>query len=384
MKNFKKRAISLLLALIIGFGLLPAMPQEAQAGVTLAWPVPGHTRLSQGYHDYKAIDISDGSIGGATVVAAMGGTVTSIFLCATQHYGSFHDCNGFGTGIVIKGTDGRYYQYAHMKGGSIPANVYYGAYVSTGQKIGQVGTTGNSSGNHLHFGISLGNYWNNSGINPANETYNYGTAQTNVTYSNLQVTFTNNNNAGLYGKINNPGRATVTQVGAYIWNASGKCVVAHRENCGLNYSVINQGLDVVKEALPGGLTPGSSYTYQFWAQAGGKTFYSARGSFKTTGTAPLTKPAKMTVAKLTTPGKGKLQAMWKTNSKVKGYQIQYGTKSSFSGAKTYTLTKNIYNGVIISRLTSKKTYYIRVRAYNQVGSKRAYGSWSAAKKIKVK
>lgn len=42
------------------------------AGVTLRWPVPGHTALSQGYHDGKAIDISDGSINGATVCAALG------------------------------------------------------------------------------------------------------------------------------------------------------------------------------------------------------------------------------------------------------------------------------------------------------------------------
>ena len=83
------------------------------------------------------------------------------------------DCNGFGTGLVILGDDGRYYQYCHMQANSIPTSAYRTCHVTAGQMIGRVGTTGNSSGNHLHFGISVGNYWNESGINPQNETYTY-------------------------------------------------------------------------------------------------------------------------------------------------------------------------------------------------------------------
>ncbi len=105
----------------------------------------------------------------------------------------------------------------------------------------------------------------------------------NVSYSELRTEYVDNNNARLYGKINNPNRAVITQVGAYIWNSAGNLVVNHKENCGLSYSIINQNLDVVKEALPGGLRAGESYTYQFFAIAGGKTFYSGKGAFKTTG-----------------------------------------------------------------------------------------------------
>ena len=166
----------LLLFILFTFSILMCgMKSEA---ATLYWPVPGHTSLSQGHHNGNAIDISDGSIAGANVVAAMGGKVTHIYLCGTQHLGQTCSCNGFGTGLVIAGDDGRIYQYAHMQANSIPSNVYYGAYVSAGQQIGRVGTTGNSSGNHLHFGISLGNYWNASGINPINETYQGKTVHT--------------------------------------------------------------------------------------------------------------------------------------------------------------------------------------------------------------
>ena len=96
------------------------------AGVTLTWPVPGHTSLSQGYHDGNAIDIADGSITGATIVAAYSGTVRRIYTCPNQHYGNMHlnVCDGFGTGVVIDGDDGRTYQYAHMQANSIPSNVY--------------------------------------------------------------------------------------------------------------------------------------------------------------------------------------------------------------------------------------------------------------------
>ena len=144
--------------------------------VTLLWPVPGHTGLSQGYHDNSAIDISDASIGGATVVAALGGTVTNVYKCGVQHYGYTNyngcGCNGFGTGVVITGMDGRFYHYAHMMEGSIPSDISVGSSVSQGQTIGKVGTTGYSSGNHLHFAISKTQY-GSEGIDPSKENYIY-------------------------------------------------------------------------------------------------------------------------------------------------------------------------------------------------------------------
>ena len=171
-----------MLALVMVFALLPVMQTDAAAATQLYWPVPGHTSLSQGYHEGNAIDISDGSIGGATVIAAIGGTVKYIYLCPTQHYGYYNyngcGCNGFGTGLVIAGDDGRTYQYAHMQANSIPSNVYHGAYVSAGQVIGKVGTTGYSSGNHLHFAISNTSNYTDPGPNPANESYIYSTAPT--------------------------------------------------------------------------------------------------------------------------------------------------------------------------------------------------------------
>jgi murein DD-endopeptidase MepM/ murein hydrolase activator NlpD len=49
---------------------------------------------------------------------------------------------------VISGTDNRDYVYMHLAG---PASIKQGQPVRTGQQIGSVGSTGESSGPHLHF-----------------------------------------------------------------------------------------------------------------------------------------------------------------------------------------------------------------------------------------
>ncbi len=166
-----KKALSLFLALIMIISIIPMSSITASAGTTLLWPVPGHKTLSQGYSSsHPGIDIADSSIGGADIVAAIGGTVTNVYKCTEKHYGSRGDCDGFGTGVIIRGTDGRWYQYAHMKAGSIPSNVTKGAKVVVGQKIGKVGSTGNSSGNHLHFQINTTDPWHGD-VNAKNETY---------------------------------------------------------------------------------------------------------------------------------------------------------------------------------------------------------------------
>lgn len=252
---------------------------------TLIWPVPGHTRLSQGHHQGSAIDISDGSINGATVVAAIGGTVTYIFKCAQTHHLSDGDCRGFGTGIVIKGDDGRTYSYAHMQGGSMPANVYRGAYISAGQKVGTVGTTGNSSGPHLHFAITANrDYWIPTGINPANEKYIYSNTEAQINWSNYAASYTDDHNAIVKGRANSNVSGSFTEAGGYVWNGSGSMVAQKSESVNHKGTYLDVWYNIVSE-MGASLSPGSNYQYQLYVVFNGKRFDGPKQGFTTTGTA---------------------------------------------------------------------------------------------------
>jgi murein DD-endopeptidase MepM/ murein hydrolase activator NlpD len=71
-------------------------------------------------------------------------------------------CGGaFGIEVVVRHDNGWYSQYAHL---AAPA-VVSGERVRTGQWIGQAGTTGNSTGPHLHFEVRLTPYLG-SGVDP--------------------------------------------------------------------------------------------------------------------------------------------------------------------------------------------------------------------------
>lgn len=259
-----------------------AVTESQSRGVTLVWPVPGHTRISQGFHDGKAIDISDGSITGAPVVAAMGGIVTNIFLCVNTHH-NYGDCNGFGTGLVIKGDDGRFYQYAHMQAGSIPPEAYRTCRVEAGQQIGRVGNTGFSYGAHLHFGISTGTYWNESGINPQNETYIYNNTPTPVTmgWENDECQPSDTNARIALRAVANV-KGTFTQTGAVVWDASGAEAASKTENINTPSSYLNIWYDITGE-MGAALKSGSAYTYQFFVVFNGTRYTSPVKSFSTTG-----------------------------------------------------------------------------------------------------
>lgn len=101
---------------------------------------------SSGYH--TGVDFIASS--GTTVKAVGAGTVVS------AGWGG-----SYGNEVVIRHADGKYSQYGHLSSLSVSS----GQSVTAGQRIGLSGSTGNSSGPHLHFEIRTGPSYG-SDINP--------------------------------------------------------------------------------------------------------------------------------------------------------------------------------------------------------------------------
>ena len=120
------------------------------------WPTRGAYSVSSHY-GYRSASISGwsyhggidivlgyGSSAGIPIVAAASGTVV------TANSG----WRGYGHTVVIDHGNGVRTRYAHMYPGSITVRV--GQKVYQGQQIGRIGSTGNSTGPHLHFEMLIG------------------------------------------------------------------------------------------------------------------------------------------------------------------------------------------------------------------------------------
>ena len=94
----------------------------------------------------------------------------------------------------------------------------------------------------------------------------------------------------------------------------------------------------------------------------------------------VTPPAKVKIKSAKNKRGRKLLVKWAKLKGVKGYQIQYSKNKNFKGKKSKIVKKT---SVTLKRLTKKKKYYIRIRAYKINGSKKVYGKWSSIKRVKI-
>ncbi|MGN1133595.1 MAG: murein hydrolase activator EnvC family protein [Oscillospiraceae bacterium] len=127
------------------------------------WPVPSSYDVTSGVGprwgtQHNGIDISAGK--GTDVVAAESGVVVRTYDSCTHNYGKEKSCGcgyGYGNHIVIDYGNGFSSVYGHLTS----LNVSVGDTVKKGEKIGTVGSTGYSTGFHLHFEIRYqGTYLN--------------------------------------------------------------------------------------------------------------------------------------------------------------------------------------------------------------------------------
>ena len=124
------------------------------SGGSFIWPVPCSHRISSGYgndrgdHFHAGIDIDGYGNDGAPVIAAGSGTVI-----LASYNGGYGEC------VMIDHGSGYVTLYGHLSGYAVSS----GQYVSQGQTIGYLGSTGNSTGTHCHFEIRV----NGSTVNPS-------------------------------------------------------------------------------------------------------------------------------------------------------------------------------------------------------------------------
>lgn len=120
---------------------------EARTG-ELYWPVPGHHRITSpfGYRIHPILKyrklhtgVDIGAPNGTPVVSAASGTVI-----ASRFMGGYGNC-------IMIDHGGKVTVYGHLSSRAVSA----GQSVSAGQTIGYVGSTGMSTGAHLHFEVRI-------------------------------------------------------------------------------------------------------------------------------------------------------------------------------------------------------------------------------------
>lgn len=120
------------------------------------WPAPGHYTLTSQYYEERTgyyhggIDIAGSGFMGTTIVAAASGTVISSCNTCTHNWGKYGSCGcggGFGNYVWLDHGGGKATIYAHLSYHTVSD----GQYVTAGQVLGYGGSTGYSTGPHLHF-----------------------------------------------------------------------------------------------------------------------------------------------------------------------------------------------------------------------------------------
>lgn len=130
------------------------------SGDGLRWPLNPSFHLITDYFGYQAwrngihhgIDIGDGGIQGQSILAAQSGTVLSVSYTCNHNQGKNYNCgcgSSYGNYFIVDHGGGISTLYAHCQAIYVTA----GQHVEKGQALGEVGSTGWSTGPHLHFEV---------------------------------------------------------------------------------------------------------------------------------------------------------------------------------------------------------------------------------------
>ncbi len=128
------------------------------------------------------------------------------------------------------------------------------------------------------------------------------------------------------------------------------------------------------------LKSGKNYRFRVRATAG-----SNKGAYSST----VKTATRVSTAKLKTLKSSKsatLTATWSKLSGADGYQLYLSTSKKFTTktTKKVTVKKNKTVKATVKGLKKKKTYYVKLRGYKTVNSKKVYGTFGTVKSAKVK
>jgi len=139
----------------------------ATAAPIYTFPIAGCTvKYGKYHHDYPATDIDAKK--GCAFVAPIAGVVDEVNTVDKWSGKTNKGAERGGLSISIIGDDGNRYYGSHLS--KIEANIVPGYKVATGEKLGEIGTSGSAKGTkpHLHFGISYptdkGVWWIRRGV----------------------------------------------------------------------------------------------------------------------------------------------------------------------------------------------------------------------------
>lgn len=232
------------------------------------------------------------------------------------------------------------------------------------------------------------NYRLKTTITPADTT-----DATKVTYKSSNPAVAKVSEAGVVTGV----AAGTTKITAKVGSFTSTCTVTVTEVYGsvklsatsLVYNGKNRTPSVIAKTKSGKTISSKYYTVTYPTARKAVGAYTVKVTFKGIYTGTATRiftisPAKTTVS-LKSAKKNSLTVNWKKASGATGYVIEYSTSKSFKNSKTVKVGS--VSSKKLTKLTSNKTYYVRVKSYKTItveGKKKTlYSSWSTVKSLKT-
>ncbi len=291
----KCKSILQLLAFCMLFG---GIKFSVHAAERYYWPVPSTTHTSREYWNnssssHLGVDIP--AADGTAVFATKSGTIVK-FYNSCNHYevGSLSGCvhNGvYGAGnyVTVRHDDGTWAMYSHMQKNSFPANIYENARVVQGQFLGGIGSSGYSTGSHLHFAIRTGNansFWSatpvNNSKNAIDYVYNYdydgdagGTSDNSTIFKETYVENVTQSSATIGVRLKSTYYATK---GGFYFGTDPSNLTKKEETLNTNAVKIYYGTNKWVGALQSNMT----YYYKLFVVVNGVEYITDLQSFRTT------------------------------------------------------------------------------------------------------